>query len=87
MQIQKQVEYSGSFSDKHEVSFEFKNLEDELREQETYDGIDNFVRYFIKVQMNYQGGSIISGSDLEVLREFTVKNYYNREAVKIERPE
>ena len=78
MQIQKQIEYSNSFTDFKEVEFNFKNLAEELRDHETYDGIDNFVKYFIKVQMNYQGGSMITGNDLEKLHEFTVRNYYNR---------
>lgn len=49
MQIQKQVEYSGNFSDEKEVEFAFKNLDEELRDHESYDGIDSFVKYFIKV--------------------------------------
>ena len=53
MQIQKQVEYSGNFTNYHEVEFNFANLDEELREHESYDGIGNFVKYFIKVQMNY----------------------------------
>lgn len=32
--------------------------------------------------MNYQGGSMFAGNDLEKLHEFKVKNYYNRAVVK-----
>lgn len=49
MQIQKQIEYSGEFNDSKEVEFSFKNLDQEFSDHETYDGIDNFVKYFIKI--------------------------------------
>lgn len=78
MQMQKQVEYAGNFTNYHEVEFDFKKLDEELREHESYDGVNNYVKYFIKVQMNYQGGSMIAGNDLEVLHEFTVRNYLNQ---------
>ena len=83
MQIVKQVECGGSFTDQHEVKFCFENLEDELREHETFSGIDNFVKYFVKIQMNYQGGSMIAGNELEVLHEFVVKNYANKEVRRV----
>ena len=83
MQIVKQVECGGSFTDLHEVKFCFESLDDELREHETFSGIDNFVKYFIKVQMNYQGGSMIAGNELEVLHEFVVKNYANKEVRRV----
>lgn len=76
MQIQKQVEYSGEFSNFKEIEFNFKNLEEELRDHETYNGIDNFIKYFLKIQMTYTGGSMIAGNNLEVLHEVTVKNNY-----------
>ena len=76
MQIQKEIEYAGEFSDFKEVEFEFKKLDEELSQQETYNGVDNFVKYFIKVSMSYQGGSLLAGSELEKLHEITVKNQY-----------
>ena len=82
IQMQKEVECSGSFNNFKELEFKFSNLEDELNQYETYNGIDNFVKYFIKVQMSYQGGSMISGSLLEILHEFEVKNYYNARLTK-----
>jgi len=75
MQIQKEAEFSGEFTDKKTIEFSFKNLEDELKDHETYNGIDNFVKYFIRVNMNYEGGSMFSGNNLEILQEFEVKNY------------
>lgn len=66
----------GEFSGSKEVSFHFKNLEEELRDHETYDGVDNLVKYFIRVNMNYKGGSMIAGNELVVLKEFTVRNYH-----------
>ena len=66
----------GEFSDNFEVEFHFKKLDEELSEHETYDGIGNFVKYFIKVHMDYQGGSILSGNVLEYLHEIKVKNHY-----------
>jgi hypothetical protein len=53
MQIQKEVDFPGEFSDSKTVTFCFKNLMEELRDHETYDGIDNFVKYFIRINMNY----------------------------------
>ena len=76
MQIQKEVECSGEFTNLCELEFKFKNLDEELSEHESYNGIDNFTKYFIKVHMKYQGGSMISGNNLERLQEFEVKNYY-----------
>lgn len=75
MQIQKEVDSAGDFQDFKEVSFEFKNLDEEFKDHETYNGVDNFIKYFIKVQMTYQGGSIISGNELEKLHEIKVKNH------------
>ena len=49
MQIQKEVEMAGSFQDFKEIEFNFLKLESELSEHETYNGIDNFIKYFIKV--------------------------------------
>jgi hypothetical protein len=66
----------GEFIDNTEVEFHFKKLEEELGEHETYDGIGNFVKYFIKVSMQYQGGSILTGNTVEKLHEITVKNHY-----------
>ena len=43
----------GEFADNFEVEFHFKKLDEELSEHETYDGIGNFVKYFIKVHMDY----------------------------------
>ena len=77
MQIQKQVEYSGEFNDLKELDFHFKNLEEELRDHESYNGVDNFIKYFLKIQMTYTGGSMIAGNNLEVLHEIIVKNNYN----------
>lgn len=74
MQIQKEIEYAGEFSDFKEIEFEFKKLDEELSQHETYNGVDNFVKYFIKVSMNYSGGSLLAGSELEKLHEITVKN-------------
>ena len=76
MQIQKEVECSGEFNDFKSVEFCFKNLDDELSEHETYNGIDNFVKYFLKVSMTYQGGSMFAGNTLEKLHEIEVKNNY-----------
>ena len=76
MQIQKQVEYSGEFCNLKEVEFHFKNLDEELRDHETYNGVDNFIKYFLKIQMQYTGGSMIAGNNLEVLHEVIVKNNY-----------
>lgn len=76
MQIQKVAELPGEFQDFKEIEFEFLKLEDELKEHESYDGIDNFIKYFIKVNMTYQGGSLVAGSDLEKLFEIKVKNHY-----------
>lgn len=87
MQIQKQVEYSGEFCNLKEVDFNFKNLEEELREHETYNGVDNFIKYFLKIQMNYTGGSMIAGNNLEVLHEVTVKNHYSHMHAKKKREE
>ena len=53
-----------------------------MNAHETYNGIDNFIKYFIKVHMTYQGGSILSGNNLEQLFEFEVKNYYSHNAAK-----
>ena len=78
MQIVKQIDFLGSFTGLHEIKFNFENLEDELREHESFSGIDNFVKYFVKVEMNYQGGSLLAGNELEVLHEFTVKNHLNK---------
>ena len=58
------------------MEFCFKNLDDELSEHETYNGIDNFVKYFLKVSMTYQGGSMYAGNTLEKLHVIEVKNYY-----------
>jgi len=49
MQIQKQIEYSGEFNDFKEMDFVFKNLDEELRDHETYNGVDNFIKYFLKI--------------------------------------
>ena len=76
MQIQKEIECSGQFNDFIELEFKFKDLDEELSDHETYNGIDNFTKYFIKVHMKYQSGSIVSGSNLEKLHEFEVRNYY-----------
>lgn len=76
MQIQKEVESATSFQDYKEVAFEFLKLEDELKEHETYNGVDNFIKYFIKVEMTYQGGSLVAGNQLTKLHEITVKNQY-----------
>ena len=65
-----------------EIEFSFKKLEEELSEHETYDGIDNFVKYFIKVHMVYQGGSLLAGNNLEKLHEIKVKNYYAKQHAK-----
>jgi hypothetical protein len=70
------VECSGSFNDFIELEFKFKDLDEELSDHETYNGIDNFTKYFIKVHMKYQSGSVISGNNLEKLHEFEVRNYY-----------
>ena len=82
MQIQKEVECSSEFTNFKELEFRFKNLDEELNDHETYNGIDNFIKYFIKVHMTYQGGSIVSGNTLEKLFEFEVKNYYSHRAAK-----
>jgi len=82
MQIQKEVECANDFTNYKELDFRFKNLEEELNAHETYNGIDNFIKYFIKVHMTYQGGSILSGNNLEQLFEFEVKNYYSHNAAK-----
>lgn len=82
MQIQKEIECSSDFTNFKELEFRFKNLDEELNDHETYNGIDNFVKYFIKVHMTYQGGSIVSGNTLEKLFEFEVKNYYTHRAAK-----
>jgi hypothetical protein len=74
--MQKEVQMPGEFTDHTEVEFHFKKLEEELGEHETYDGIGNFVKYFIKVSMQYQGGSYLSGNTCEKLHEITVKNHY-----------
>ena len=74
MQIQKEVEQAGNFQDFKEIEFNFLKLESELSEHESYSGIDNYIKYFVKVQMNYQGGSIVSGNELIKLQEITVKN-------------
>uniref|UniRef100_A0A7S3FYP5 Uncharacterized protein n=1 Tax=Strombidium rassoulzadegani TaxID=1082188 RepID=A0A7S3FYP5_9SPIT len=86
MQIQKEVEYSGSFVDKREVDFCFKNLVEELREHESYEGVDNMVKYFVRVNMNYQGGSMISGNNLEILHEFEVRIYPDSSPYKAQTP-
>ena len=82
MQIQKEVAIPGNFVDNAEIEFHFKKLDEELSEHETYNGIGNFVKYFIKVHMQYQGGSIVSGNTLEKLHEIKVKNHYNERAAK-----
>jgi len=76
MQIQKVVENAGEFTDFFEVDFTFLKLDEELKEHETYNGIDNFIKYFIKVSMNYEGGSLVAGRELEKLHEIVVKNRY-----------
>ena len=76
LQIVKEIQCNGDFIDFLEVPFHFKNLDEELGEYESYDGIDNFVKYFVKVQMNYQGGSVIAGNDLEKLFEFKVAGHH-----------
>jgi hypothetical protein len=76
MQIQKEAEKPGEFQDFKEIEFEFLKLEDELKEHESYDGIDNFIKYFIKINMTYQGGSLVAGKELERLHEIKVKNHY-----------
>ena len=87
MQIQKQVEYAGEFNDLKELEFNFKNLEEELRDHETYNGVDNFIKYFLKIQMTYTGGSMIAGNNLEVLHELIVKNNYSLMYAKKKREE
>lgn len=82
MQIQKEVESANSFSDYKEIEFEFRKLEEELKDHETYNGIDNFIKYFIKIQMTYQGGSLVAGSELEKLYEIKVKNHYATTGMK-----
>lgn len=82
MQIQKEIEYSSEFSDFKECEFHFKALDEELRDHETYNGIDNYIKYFIKVQMTYEGGSLLAGSTLEKLHEIVVKNHYALNAEK-----
>lgn len=47
-----------------------------MSEHETYNGIDNFIKYFIKVSMTYKGGSMFAGDTLEKLHEVEVKNSY-----------
>ena len=54
----------GEFTDEKVIDFCFKNLDEELRDHETYNGIGNFVKYFVRVDMKYDGGSMISGNDL-----------------------
>ena len=76
------MECSSDFTNFKELEFRFKNLDEELNDHETYNGIDNFIKYFIKVHMTYQGGSIVSGNTLEKLFEFEVKNYYSHRAAK-----
>lgn len=70
-----------------EIEFNFKNLEEELRDHETYNGIDNFIKYFLKIQMTYTGGSMIAGNNLEVLHEVIVKNNYSLMHAKKKREE
>lgn len=82
MQIQKEVAIPGDFVDHAEIEFHFKKLDEELSEHETYNGVGNFIKYFIKVHMDYQGGSIVSGNVLEKLHEIKVKNHYNERAAK-----
>ena len=50
MQIQKEIECSGQFNDFIELEFKFKDLDEELSDHETYNGIDNFTKYFIRYQ-------------------------------------
>lgn len=76
MQIQKEVECAGEFNDYKELEFNFKKLDEELSEHETYNGVDNFIKYFIKVHMIYQGGSLVTGNNLEKLHEIVVKNHH-----------
>ena len=76
------MECSSEFTNFKELEFRFKNLDEELNDHETYNGIDNFIKYFIKVQMTYKGGSIVSGNQLEKLFEFEVRNYYSHRAAK-----
>jgi len=41
------------------------------------------VKYFVKVQMNYQGGSVIAGSDLEKLVEFKVAGHHAKRTERL----